>query len=84
MGLISKSKENRVCYIGDESQSSALFLDNTYEAQICSGGNISNDFNRNNKYKLGDNSIIDVEVDCEKKIEHEYFFAKKFVFLVQF
>jgi hypothetical protein len=63
-----KQKENKVCYIGFVSQSSALYLadyDNAAEISFC--GNWSINFNTDNKNKNGDNSVVDVEVDFEKK-----------------
>jgi hypothetical protein len=75
MGLISKSKENKVWNISYESQSSALILWKVYSIYFCSGGNFSEYFNKNNEYELEDNSIVDLEVDCEKKTT--YFFINR-------
>jgi hypothetical protein len=46
------------------------------EANIVSGDNWSKNFNKNNEYNIGDNTIIEVEVDIEKKVIF-YFINKK-------
>jgi hypothetical protein len=73
--LISKSKENRVWNINWESQSSALVLHDYCLARISSSGNWSELFNKTNEFEYKDNSIVDIEVDCEKKTI--YFFINK-------
>jgi hypothetical protein len=73
--LICKSKENRVHDIGNESQSSALIMYRDYTADIGSGKNWSEMFNKNNEFEYRKNSVIDVEVDCENKTI--YFFINK-------
>jgi hypothetical protein len=45
-------------------------------AQICSGGKWSKYFNRNNEYNAGYNTVVEVEVDMEKKAIF-YFINKK-------
>jgi hypothetical protein len=45
-------------------------------AQIISGGNWSHNFNNNNEYNVGDNTVVEVEVDMEKKVIF-YFIKKK-------
>jgi hypothetical protein len=45
-------------------------------AKIGSGGNWSGNFNENNEYNVGDNTIIEAEVDIEKKVIF-YFINKK-------
>jgi hypothetical protein len=71
VGLISKSKEKEVWNIGSESQSSALFL--CYcDVCIYSGRNYSEHFNFNNEFECGYNSLVDIEVNYEKKAT--YFF----------
>jgi hypothetical protein len=45
-------------------------------AQICSGDKRSGNFNRNNEYNVGDNTLVEVEVDIKKK-EIFYFINKK-------
>jgi hypothetical protein len=52
--------------------SSALDIYNVTNIQIGSGSKWSSVFNRNNKYKFGDNSIVDVEVDMNKKTIHYF------------
>jgi hypothetical protein len=52
--------------------SSALRLWNVDDIKIGSGWEWSSEFNRNNEYKLGDNSIVDVEVDMNKKTIHYF------------
>jgi hypothetical protein len=73
--LVSKSKEIKVFNIGGESQSSSLFLNSDYQACIGSGGNWSKEFNKNNEFEYGDNSIVNIEVNCEEKTI--YFFISK-------
>jgi hypothetical protein len=73
--LISKSKEDKVWNIGHEPKSSALSLLADGSAQIISHRNYSGYFNQNNEYEYGNNSVVDVEVDCEKKTI--YFFINK-------
>jgi hypothetical protein len=73
--LISKSKENKVYNIGFEIQSTTLFLHYDYSARIYSANNYSEEFNENNEFEYENNSIVDVEVDCEKKTI--YFFINK-------
>jgi hypothetical protein len=75
--LISKSKENKVWDIGFESQSSALFLDGDFSALLRSGKNFSDYFNRNDEFKYNYNSIVDVEVDCEKKTIYFFIYKKQ-------
>jgi hypothetical protein len=45
-------------------------------AAISSGDNWSKNFNENNEYNVGDNTVIEVEVDMEKKVIF-YFINKK-------
>jgi hypothetical protein len=73
--LISKSKLNKIWWIGNESQSSSLILCDNCSAQIGSGRYWSKFFNENNEYELGNNSDVDIEVDCEKRTT--YFFINK-------
>jgi hypothetical protein len=75
MGIICKSKKNKVWKIGDELQSTALILYPYVCVLILCSGNYSEKFNKNNEFKLEDNSVVDVEVDCEKKTI--YFFINK-------
>jgi hypothetical protein len=49
------------------SDSSALRIYKVENMQIGSGSVWSSGFNRNNEYKFGDKSIVDVEVDMNKK-----------------
>jgi hypothetical protein len=51
-------------------------LDGSNYAEIFSGGNWSDNFNWNNKYNVGDNTVVEVEVDMEKKVIF-YFINKK-------
>jgi hypothetical protein len=83
-GTIFKSKENRVWNIGSENgfflfiflilllDSSALRIYSVDSVCICSGNVWSSKFNRNNEYKFGDNSIVDVEIDMNKKTIHYF------------
>jgi hypothetical protein len=86
-GTITKSKEYRVCDIGWEKSfslfvylsilillldSSALQIYKVDDIQIGSGWKWSAVFNRNNEYKFGDNSIVDVEVDMNKRTIHYF------------
>jgi hypothetical protein len=73
--LISKLKENKVWNIGSELQTSTLVLLYGCLTNICSGGNSSEWFNKNNEFKYGNNSVVDIEADCEKKTIH-YFINK--------
>jgi hypothetical protein len=73
--LISKSKENRIWDVGFKQQSSALILCFDNHTYIRSGESKSEKFNENNELELGDNSFVNVEVDCEKKTI--YFFINK-------
>jgi hypothetical protein len=45
-------------------------------AYIRSGGKWSENFNDNNEYNVGDNTVVEVEVDMEKKVIF-YFINKK-------
>jgi hypothetical protein len=45
-------------------------------ANIGSGGKWSENINRNNKYNVGDNTVVEVEIDMEKKVIF-YFINKK-------
>jgi hypothetical protein len=45
-------------------------------AQIASGGNWSEFFNGNNEYNVGENTVVEVEADMEKKVIF-YFINKK-------
>jgi hypothetical protein len=45
-------------------------------ADIVSGENGSDNFNKNNKYNVGDNTVVEIEVDMEKKVIF-YFINKK-------
>jgi hypothetical protein len=36
--------------------------------KICSSGDWSENFNENNKYNVGDNTVVEVEADMEKKV----------------
>jgi hypothetical protein len=45
-------------------------------AVIGSGGNWSEYFNKNNEYNVGDNTLVEVEADMEKKVIF-YFINKK-------
>jgi hypothetical protein len=45
-------------------------------AVIRSGGNWSGNFNLNNEYNVGDNTVVEVEADVEKKVIF-YFINKK-------
>jgi hypothetical protein len=45
-------------------------------AYIRSGGYWSEYFNKNNEYNVGDNTVVEVEVDMEKKVIF-YFINKK-------
>jgi hypothetical protein len=86
-GTIIKSKENRVWNIGCEKgfflfaflsilililDSSALRIYNLDDIDIGSGDVWSSDFNSNNEYEFGDNSIVDMEVDMNKKTIHYF------------
>jgi hypothetical protein len=86
-GTITKSNENRVWNMGWENgfllfvfslvlilflDSSALRIYKIDDIDIDSGGKFSSVFNRNNEYKFGDNSIVDVEVDMNKKTIHYF------------
>jgi hypothetical protein len=86
-GTITKSKENIVWNIGCEKgiflfvilsililflDSSALEIYNVKGIDIGSGGKWSSEFNTNNEYKFGDNSIVDVEVDMNKNTVHYF------------
>jgi hypothetical protein len=86
-GTITKSKENRVWYMGWENgfflfaflsflilflDSSALHIYKVDDIEIGSGGICSPVFNRNNEYEFGDNSIVDVEVDMNKNTIHYF------------
>jgi hypothetical protein len=51
-------------------------LDGSDYADIGSGGNWSDNFNKNNEYNVGDNTLVEVEVDMEKKVIF-YFINKK-------
>jgi hypothetical protein len=51
-------------------------LDGSDYAQIRSGYNWSENFNENNEYNVGDNTVVEVEVDMEKKVIF-YFINKK-------
>jgi hypothetical protein len=44
--------------------------------RICSGGYWSENFNENNEYNVGDNTVVEVQVDMEKKVIF-YFINKK-------
>jgi hypothetical protein len=37
-------------------------------AQIISGGKWTENFNKNNEYNVGDNAVVEVEVDMKKKV----------------
>jgi hypothetical protein len=52
--------------------SSALRICNVDDIQIGSGWEWSSKFNTNNEYKFGDNSIVDVEVNMNKKTIHYF------------
>jgi hypothetical protein len=75
MGVMSKSKEKNIWNIGNETESSALLL-YFFSVAICSAKNLSKLFNENDEFKLADNSIFDMKVDCEKKTIY-YFINKK-------
>jgi hypothetical protein len=45
-------------------------------SSIYSSNKFSEYFNKNNEFELGNNSVIDMEVDCEKKTIY-YFINKK-------
>jgi hypothetical protein len=45
-------------------------------AKISSGGNWSENFNKNKEYNVGDNTVVEVEADMEKKVIF-YFINKK-------
>jgi hypothetical protein len=46
------------------------------DAEIRSGKNGSKNFNRNNECNVGDNTVVEMEVDMEKKVIF-YFINKK-------
>jgi hypothetical protein len=86
-GTILKSKENRVWNIGYEKgiflfvflsililllDSSALRIWKVDDVDIGSGWKWSPSFNTSNEYKVGDNIIVDVEVDMNKKTIHYF------------
>jgi hypothetical protein len=48
--------------------SSCLYLEGSNIAQIVDGNYWSGNFNRNNEYNVGDNTVVDVEADMEKKV----------------
>jgi hypothetical protein len=75
VGLISKSKENKIWNIGNTLQSSSLYLGVDCTVFICSGENCSQTFNKNNELQYRNNSIVDIEVGCEKKTI--FFFINK-------
>jgi hypothetical protein len=52
--------------------SSALDIWKVDDIEIGSGDGWSQVFNTNNEYKFGDNSIVDVEVDMNKKTIHYF------------
>jgi hypothetical protein len=56
--------------------SSCLGLSGSNIAQIGCGYNWSGNFNKNNEYDVGDNTVVEVEVDMEKKVIF-YFINKK-------
>jgi hypothetical protein len=51
-------------------------LNGSNYAQIFSGGNWSENFNWNKEYNVGDNTVVEVEVDMKKKVIF-YFINKK-------
>jgi hypothetical protein len=53
-----------------------LHLRGSGYAKIGSGGKWSENFNKNNEYNVGDNTVVEVEVDMEKKVIF-YFINKK-------
>jgi hypothetical protein len=80
LGVISKLKENKVWNIGNEPgllfNSICLYLFRSNNAGIGSGNNWSKNFNENNEYNVGDNTVVEVDVDMEKKVIF-YFINKK-------
>jgi hypothetical protein len=58
------------------TDSSALQIHKDNDIYIDSAGNWSSSFNENNEYNFGNNSIVDVEVDMNKKTIH-YFINTK-------
>jgi hypothetical protein len=54
------------------SDSSAIRIYKVDDIYIGSGWKCSPKFNKNNEYKFGDNSIVDVEVDMNKKTIHYF------------
>jgi hypothetical protein len=59
-------------YFNISLDSSALRIYKLDDMQIGYGNLWSPVFNTNNEYKFGDNSIVDVEVDMNKKIIHYF------------
>jgi hypothetical protein len=53
-----------------------MWLHGSNWAKISSGGKWSLNFNWNNKYNVGDNTVVEVEADVEKKVIF-YFINKK-------
>jgi hypothetical protein len=53
-----------------------LRLFRSFYAEIAFGGNWSEKFNKNNEYNVGDNTVVEIEVDMEKKVIF-YFINKK-------
>jgi hypothetical protein len=54
-----------------------LYLWGFSYAYIISGGNFSNNFNKNNEYNVGDNTEIEVEADIKKKVIFYFINNKK-------
>jgi hypothetical protein len=52
------------------SESSALQICSVNNFQICSWDICSPNFNNNNELKMGDGSVVEVDVDMEKKEIH--------------
>jgi hypothetical protein len=57
-------------------ESSCLHALNLNRVCICSAGTDSDDFNMNKEFEIGDNTIIDVEVDMNNKLLY-YFIGNK-------
>jgi hypothetical protein len=53
-----------------------LFLDDSNYLCIISGYKWSENFNKNNEYNVGDNTVVEIEVDMEMKVIF-YFINKK-------